>query len=309
MEHTRAERAPLSGTRHRQQPLEPLASFYEVTARRPESPERRAETQRNLDLAFLPRPRERRPQIGLLRLETIEPRGLVGRRQVGRRLLGERQEPCGMRAKGALGLPRLLQPLKGKLADGLQQTKARHAAGGLLAHDETVVNERLAAPEHVASLGREHLRDSGLIVEPASADEDRKAAEHDLLVWVEQVVAPGDGMAQAVVANRPIAAAACQQLEPLVEARQQRARREQLHARGRQLDRERQAVEPGADLRDRRRGVRRHDEIRRDRPRPIQKERRGRVRLEDAGVARVAGSGCGSGGTGYSCSPITFRGT
>ena len=71
-----------------------------------------------------------------------------------------------------------------------------------------------------------------------------------MLPLAQQVVAPGDRGPQRVLALVGVLRAAGQQRQPLVEPAQQRLGRERPHPRRRELDRERQAVEPGADLRD-----------------------------------------------------------
>ena len=66
----------------------------------------------------------------------------------------------------------------------------------------------------------------------------------------QQVVAPVDQRAQRLLARQRGAAAAGQQPEAVVQPRGDLLRRKHLDARGRQLDRQRDAVQPVADLRD-----------------------------------------------------------
>ena len=84
--------------------------------------------------------------------------------------------------------------------------------------------------------------------------------EDGLLLGGEEVVRPGDGGAHRPLPLRQIAAAAGQERQAPVEPRQERCRWQQIRAGGRQLDGQRQPVEPPADLRhDRRIGLRQRE--------------------------------------------------
>ena len=140
-------------------------------------------------------------------------------------------------------------------------------------------------------------------IETEASGEDAQACEHRLLLRVEQVEAPVERRAQRLLALGPVARAAAEELEPLPEAREQRLRRQQLDAGRGELDRERQPVEPHAELRDRRRVLVRHGEARRDGPRALEEERHRlvpRERLERR--QRAPDPASASGGTGKACS-------
>ena len=87
---------------------------------------------------------------------------------------------------------------------------------------------------------------SGL--ERATAGENRKRLEEPLLARGQQVVAPVDQGGHRLVPRQSAGVSAGEQTEALVEPLGDLARREDLHARGGQLDRQRNAVEPAADL-------------------------------------------------------------
>ena len=93
-------------------------------------------------------------------------------------------------------------------------------------------------------------------LERAGSREHRQAAEQPLLGVGQELVAPVDGVAQRLLADGQVAAAAGEQIETALEARPDLRRREDPDPRRRQLDRQRQAVETGADLGDRRRILR-----------------------------------------------------
>ena len=80
--------------------------------------------------------------------------------------------------------------------------------------------------------------------------EHREDLEQRPFVLVEQLVAPGDRVAQRPLAVGQVARPAAEDIEPAPEAVAQLGRREQAKPRGRELDRERQPVEPRADLAD-----------------------------------------------------------
>jgi hypothetical protein len=83
-----------------------------------------------------------------------------------------------------------------------------------------------------------------------AADEDGKAAKDQLRVRSEEIVAPGDGVAQGLLAGRGIARASAQQVESLTEPLPQRFRGEQSHPRRGELDGQRQSIQPAHDLGD-----------------------------------------------------------
>ena len=74
--------------------------------------------------------------------------------------------------------------------------------------------------------------------------------EQRALVVIEQLVAPGDRVAERPLAVGQVARSAAEDIEPAPEAVAQLGGREQAKPRGRELDRERQPVEPRADLAD-----------------------------------------------------------
>ena len=83
------------------------------------------------------------------------------------------------------------------------------------------------------------------------AREHTETVEHHALGLVEQGVRPVDGSAQRLVALHRGAPPSRQQPEPLVEQVRDLPRRHGDDSRRRELDRQRDAVEPAADLRDR----------------------------------------------------------
>jgi hypothetical protein len=110
----------------------------------------------------------------------------------------------------------------------------------------------------------------------AAAYKHPQPPEKRLCVWVEQVVTPGDGVAQGLLASGQIARSAGKEWQPLVEPRQQRLGGEDADARRRQLQRQRQPVQARADLSNCCRVVRCQGEAGLCRLRPLDEERHGR---------------------------------
>src|SRR5688572_20520550 len=84
-------------------------------------------------------------------------------------------------------------------------------------------------------------------------NEDAELTEERLLVGIEQVVAPGDGVADGLLAGRKIAGAAGKQGKAWFQVTQQHIRRKVSGAYSGQLDSERQSFQAAANL-DHRRG-------------------------------------------------------
>ncbi len=100
----------------------------------------------------------------------------------------------------------------------------------------------------------------------------RRAAKQRLLLAQQQVVAPLDRGAQRPLALVQILRAAGEEVQPLVEAAQERGRWKRAHAGRGELDRERQALEPDADLGDGGRVLARQDELVDGGARPLAEE-------------------------------------
>ena len=118
------------------------------------------------------------------------------------------------------------------------------------APDEALVDEGDEAIEHRGAVEAVEPGGDRLHRVDACGVEDREEPEDRPLVVVEQPLAPLDRASQRLLARREIAGARTQYADVLAEPVPELVRREQREARGRELDRERQAVEPAADLGD-----------------------------------------------------------
>src|SRR6058998_1559695 len=128
------------------------------------------------------------------------------------------------------GLARLLEALRGVLADRLQHPEALVSVA-----KQALVEERLEG----VKVG---LADLFCGVEGAAPAEDGEAGEELLLVLVQQVVAPLDRRPQRLLAGVG-AAAGLQQIEALREPLEQLLGGERADACGGELEREGEVVE------------------------------------------------------------------
>ncbi len=287
-------------------PLQPAAPLGEVAAEKPERPQRRGQSHAGSDAPDLRQPRQRRPHVGVLRLQHVAP-------PILRRGEPERRGPLGqVEAPGSVGTPdrRLLaargELLQGVLADGLQHPEPGLAVGARLPMEQAPVDQRREGREDVELRAVARPADRLRRLQRTAAGEDGQAAEEDPLLFGEQVVAPGDGVAQGAQPRRLVARPAGQQRQPALQPRQQRRRREDGAARGGQLDRQRQPVQADADGGDARGVVVSEGEVGPRRPRSGTEEAdRRRSRRPPPPTATRPGSGTASGGTGNWCSPET----
>jgi len=202
-------------------------------------------------------------------------------------VLGERQVVQGVPAAQLAPLAGSLEPLEAVLTDRLEHRDAE-GTGAVSAAQQALVVQR---GHHVGCvetklIGLAHRFDR---LDRRSTREDGQAPEHRLLTVVEQLVAPVDRPTQGPLPFRDVPAAG-EKREAPVEPGKDVSRLEQPNPRRRELDRQRQAVEPGADLGDRRRVLQRQVESRTDCPSALDEERDriDRPQLVKADVTRAA---------------------
>ena len=191
-------------------------------------------------LAGLERPAESRAHVVALgddEVVALRPFGL--RREVGRSrdcevVLGVSAPQLAVLAGGS-------ESLRGELADRLQHPVARLAV--LLATSNQALVQQGLQPVRV---GIAHaLR--GLVV--AASCEDRERTKEPLLLWLQQVVRPLDRRPQRLLPRIGVPAR-LQQVEALRQPLDELLRREDDGSGSGELERERQVVEPPAELGD-----------------------------------------------------------
>ena len=128
--------------------------------------------------------------------------------------------------------------------------EARLAVGALGLADEAVVDERRDAVEHLAELQPERLARDGLGgLERGAADEDAEPREERLAARRRAGCSSTRSRRGACSWPPPPPVSKTSRFSP--SRADDLLRRQQLHARSRQLDRERHALEAAADLGDR----------------------------------------------------------
>jgi hypothetical protein len=198
------------------------------------------------------------------------PSRLVGSLHPGPRLLDQQGEERGVGIPRHLLLAALGQPLGGELAHRLQDPEPRLTRRAVLRPEQAVLAQPLHQPHGVQPAARvDHGLDR---FQRESAREGRQPPEHGLFVGVEQVMAPGDGVAQGALPGRGVPRASRQERQAVFQPRQERFRRKQADPRRRQLDGQGQPIQPPGDLRHRRSGLRGKREPGPDRSRPLDEE-------------------------------------
>jgi hypothetical protein len=221
-----------------------------VTALVPEGPQRPRQTGGEVDVAVLERAPERRLQVVVFPLQPDEPAALIGAGEMWLRLLRQRHEALHLPVLEELVLTGLLQALAGVQPYRLEEEATCRAV--LLLHD----HQRLVhqCRQQVEDLGGcdEIVRADGLRgIDGEPAGEDREPLQEALLRLGEQLIAPVQRRTQGAVARQRRTAAAAEQTEDVVQAPRDLLGGYHPDAGGGQLDRQRDAVEPAADLRDR----------------------------------------------------------
>src|SRR5687767_1961536 len=103
------------GAWQRQRCLEQAAPLADVPAGEPKPAQRHYQPQCEFRLASRPRPAQRRPEVVVLLVQTVQPRQLARAEELPKRLLRQRQEGEGMPAPQRLCLAARLQALPGVL--------------------------------------------------------------------------------------------------------------------------------------------------------------------------------------------------
>src|SRR6266516_3199627 len=177
---------------------------------------------------------ERTAEVVVLFLELSDPgQAKVEPLRVGE--LGELDVVVGVPAAHRVGFASFLQQLAGVLADRLQHPEAL-----LRVPEQALVEQGLQAGDVGAGylLGR---------LERAAAAEDGQAGEEPLLVRREQVVRPGDRRPQRLLARVGVAAGP-EQVQSLRDPLEDLSGCEHADPGGGELERQRQVVEPAAQL-------------------------------------------------------------
>ncbi len=202
----------------------------------------------------------------MLEIDQVEPPFLIAASEVRSGLFGELQIGRRVSPRDLFGLPTLREAQQGVLANGDEHAKARLALDLRLPH-ETLLDERAQDVEGIGLSA--HLFD---LPKHRATDEHREAPEEALLARVQEVPAPCDRPIESSLALRQVPRGRREHVEALPQLRKHRLRGQDLAARRRELDRERQAVEPVHDLGDSRGVVGRDPKVGTHGHRPLDEE-------------------------------------
>jgi hypothetical protein len=240
--------------------------------REPVEPQRGDDASGTIELAALERSPQRSLDVGGLGVESGNDQALLAEQPppaVGRQL----HDPRQVRVADRVGLGRLVESFARVLTYRFEQAVPARRPVGLdeRASDQGV--ERLEDVEPRDPLGG---------AERETSREDGQPSQEHALVVVEQVVAPVQRRAHRVLSSH-VAPAACQDAELVVEPARQLGERHRAKTSGSELDRQRDAVEPGAHR------VDRVDVV--DRPwRPLLEQRPGAGAVEPRHRPRALGA-------------------
>ena len=214
---------PISG--ERQQSIEPRAPLAQMATHVPKGIQRGCQPQPGPALPALLGPAQRGAQVVVLALQPLQPHRPRGPVQLWSGGLGQQGVIGCVRPAQRFPLATRRQPLQGVLAHCFEHAHAHLAVDILFCAQEALVDQRGQSPQHVASGFRQvpALRGAPAIVysrahllrrlEGAAADEDGQSPEKGLLVPVEDVVAPGDGVAHRAQPLRQVLSPTRQQLQ------------------------------------------------------------------------------------------------
>src|SRR5207253_3240135 len=237
--------------RQRQGLSHPGATYVDVTAHLPEAPQTRGQLHGVFRITGGERPVQRGPKIVRLHLEAVEPFFALAAEHMWLRLLRQRDECLHMPVLDGRPFVTLLQLLRRELSDRLQHqeawlTEVRKPS------EKALVSQLVERVDHVAADISRRAADRLDLFETPAAGENGEAGEQPPAGLLDHVVAPLDRAAKRLLTARKVASPAAEGTERLLQSSQQRLRRKQFDAGRRQLDRQRQTVDPLTDAGDRR---------------------------------------------------------
>ncbi len=188
-------------------------------------------------------------RLPCLGVQALAPLALAGAAQRPVGLLGQRPVEVGVPPADLGGVGPGRQPLGHERADGLQHPQPGAVVGGVEV-DQAVPGQRLEPLQRLVLVQTGHL--GGGLGGPAVHEHRRDLQQRPLGV-VQQPDAPLHRGPQGALPLGQVHRARPERVQRRGQPAEQGVRVEQPGAGGRQLDRQRQAVEPPADLRHRRR--------------------------------------------------------
>ena len=226
---------------------QPAADLVGVGVPRQRARERDRHAQRLVGRAGAQQPLERQADVAALLREPVEPLAPVRARRLLRGVLAIAPgSSCACRRSSGARSSR-----SAARSAANSRTVSSIPKRGCASRPESVRSSEVLSSSDDTSASRPPPRfavaDRLRCLQRGAALEDRQPAEQPPLGRLERLPGPLERRAQRALARRQVARAAGQQLEPVLEALQQRRQRQQPGAVGRQLDRQRQPVEARAD--------------------------------------------------------------
>ena len=252
----------------RQELIDPAAGLGQVLPQEPERPQDPEQMRQRRGIVAQV-PAHRGGEVARFGLQAIEQRVVAGPAQRPVGPLGQRPVVAGVAAADLAGVGPARQPLGDEGADGLQHPRPR-AGPAVVQVDQAVLGEGLRQLQRPVLVQAGHLR-RGL--DGPAVHEHRHGLQQGALGVVEQAHAPLDRGPQGLLALGQVHRARPQRVERGGEPAQQRGGIEQPGAGGGQLDGQRQALQPPADLRHRRGVARGEGEAGAHRAGPVDKQR------------------------------------
>ena len=216
----------------------------------PEAEQSGAQAQAPFGVASFGEPVEGGAKIVVFEFETIQPLGVAGADIFGSAFFGENQ------TVGGVGAPceRLFSAgghfFEAILANGFEHEETRFAVGLFDLADQAFVHHGRHSIEDVEAEIFLGVADGLDGFESAATEESGEPAEEFLFRFVEEIVAPIDGVAKGLLASGEIASAAGEELQTTGEPGAQGRRREELDAGGGEFDGERKTIQASANFGD-----------------------------------------------------------
>jgi hypothetical protein len=187
-------------------------------------------------------------EIGVLRGEPADPSGRYWLIGPGRLSAGKFQEVHGVEELCRCKLACLEKLLLSEFSDRFEQEQARERIRRPGLPRKPVLDEGSHGFQRFEWVQIERLPERLRRFEGKSTVEDRHPAKDALLGGAQQIVAPSDGLAHRLLPWGAVAVAAGQQGERAVQPLEQGGHRQDPQAGRRQLDGERETIQPAADL-------------------------------------------------------------
>src|SRR6266567_2846577 len=229
--------------------FQPAPSLAPVPSYVPEPPQGSAQAQSQLAFLLSNQPGQGGSQVPLLPLQAFPPYNLLRSFELRFCLLSKREIIPGMRPLTCCHLSTLTQTFQPILTNGLKHAEAWIPSFLLCLLHEALVDQRGNRMQHISLVIASTLTYRLYRFQCAATDEDREPPEEPLLFALQQVVAPGDGVAQRLLACWHVSGLACQDLQPLTQPSEQCLGWKQFDASRCQLYCQRQSIQAYTDLR------------------------------------------------------------